>query len=140
MLLPVNQEKRKSLNERDGPSRTDGNFGDAPNYYPNSRIAHDRIDLYEIVESPFGFNMDDVYAAPLDSVHQQYLHARQTYYAFSQSERDVLHKNLAYALSSVTRMAILDRVLGHLHNISSEYAARVQSELDKFNKFNVATF
>lgn len=128
--IPINRELKKYLNERDGLLGAEGNFGNSPNYYPNSYFL-DRPDLYGIASSPFAFSMDDIAFIMSDSLEQQYQHARESYRALTRDERHRLHQNLAYALSDITKSNILDRVFFRLHQISHVYAEGVKGELDR---------
>ena len=132
-LIPINREPNKILSERDGAFRTEGNRGDLPNYYPNSYLL-DRPDLYGIATSPFTFSMEDISYQLPDSLEQQYQHAQASYYSLTFDERERLHQNLAYALNSITKRVILERVLLHLNAISSLYAQAVRTELVRLRK------
>lgn len=126
--IPVNREPRNILSERDGAMRTDGNLGDAVNYYPNSKLL-DRPDLFGIANAPFGFSMKEVSFLLPDSLEQQYEHARAIYRSHSVEQRAHLHENLAMSLSHVTKRHVLDRMLKHLTAVCPEYGEGVRREM-----------
>lgn len=124
----MNREPNPILSERDGFLRTDGNLGDMPNYFPNSHfpeLAH----RYGIATNPFAFSVDDIMVLLPDSIEQQYQHARESYSSLSGQMQSSLHQNMAFALSEISRISVLNRVLHHLHNISPIYAEGVKVEL-----------
>lgn len=124
---------RDALNERDGASRTDGNYDGLPNYYPNSVLFY-RPDLYEIVDRSFAFSVREVFEERhLDSIDLHYRHARATYFSLNDEQRTGLHENLAFALSSVKREDILRRFLVHLNRITPTYNEHVRYELSKYD-------
>lgn len=135
LLLPVNRDGRKILNERDGFMRPDSNYGSLPNYYPNRKF-NEQPWLYDITAPPFSFSFVDIVVMKPDSIQLQYQHARETYESFSPDEQQRLHFYLAFAFNMITKQEILDRMLGHLMNISPRYGQGVRQELIKLKPSN----
>lgn len=130
LLIPINRGQ-KVFSRRDGAMRTDDNFGPTANFYPNSRFL-DKPWRYDVIPPPFSFDFTDITLIKPDTLQLQYEHARETYHSFTADEQDRLHQNLAFALSSITRRPILERMLEHFQNISPQYANGVWKALMEY--------
>jgi catalase len=125
--LPVNRPRCQTNSyHRDGVM-TQGEYGSAPNYYPNSLEGTPRDDAR--FKEP-AWNLGDVVVDRFDSRfdHDDYTQAGNLYRMFDDGQRDRLAKAIAGGLSQA-RPEVQMRQLGHFFLADPDYGRRVASYL-----------
>jgi catalase len=128
-LIPVNQAKNRVITptQRDGFMRVDGNFGNLPNYYPNSFSSVK--DNPKFIESKFTVKTSEVFRYE-DKDDHNYSQTKETYRSLPESYRKNLHRNLAIAMKGVQDF-IKKRMVQHFTKVDPIYGEAVSLELSK---------
>jgi catalase len=130
-LLPINARKNNGANySRDGAMRFDGNYGDLPNYEPNSFGGPKEDPKYK--ERPYQTNDTLELIGRYD--HRQdnddYTQAGNLWRLFDAGQKDRTAKNIANSLGQ-TPLRIQKLQLSHFKKADPEYASKVASYLGK---------
>jgi len=105
----------------------DGNFGNLPNYYPNSfSLVKDNP---KFIESKFTVKTSEVFRHE-DKDDQNYSQTKETYRSLPENYRNNLHTNLAIALKGVQDF-IKERMVEHFTKVDPIYGEAVSLQLSK---------
>ncbi len=126
-LLPINAAKCNVANyNRDGSMRFDGNFGDLPNYEPNSFGGPKENPKY--VDRPYKVPSENGTVTVGRFDHREnnddYTQAGNLWRLFSEGEKDRTAKAIAQSLGQ-TPLRIQKLQLSHFQKADPDYAARI---------------
>lgn len=130
-LLPINAAKCNVANyNRDGSMRFDGNFGDLPNYEPNSFGGPKENPKYN--DRPYRVPAENgtVTVARFDhrENNDDFTQCGNLYRLFPEDEKERTAKNIASSLGQ-TPLRIQKLQLSHFRKCDPDYAARIAKHL-----------